>query len=416
MKMPRLFAGFLTGFFLIQMCVLAQEPAVPDDIRKFADSINTSINSGDPSVMNSAFDKPKFIDRIIGGQQIKPDVLSGFTKGFSKGFTYGSELVRAQAKLKTLRLYKDKEGYHQLVRMQLGDAVAYLDFLLEKGAGGIRIIDCFVFVTGENLSETLSRNVMPSLMRESKNVITKALTPKDNFLLHMDKISDMRKNNVAQNYKESLAIYNALPAELKKEKAIMMMRFSAAQGLGVDTPEYLQAMQDFEKTFPGEPCLALILIDYYFMKKDFGKVDKCITDLEKALKCTDPYLYYMRGINASLAGRNADALKHLEKAIELEPDADTYQLLLLKLLVDEKNWAQVVKVMEGMDKNFKYKFPDIETAPLFSEFIKTDEYRKWKSARSNSPDSPPVAPQKTGTGNGNSGKKSSFRMLEPVAK
>ena len=72
-------------------------------------------------------------------------------------------------------------------------------------------------------------------------------------------------------------------------------------------------LEDFRKYYSQDPCLDLLLIDYYTLKKDYAQAIPCVDRLDKSVG-GDPYLNVLRAASTSAAGHLNEACRGLPYA------------------------------------------------------------------------------------------------------
>lgn len=167
---------------------------------------------------------------------------------------------------------------------------------------GVKALDVYVYLTGEELSKTLADALV--LMTDKVS----DMTPDDQQkILHIRKINDLISNG---NAEEAGQYFDQLPKDLQKEKLFQLIHLRISAKLGDSA--YLAALNDYKADFPHDPNLGLIMLDAYIMKKDYPAALSSINHLDSALN-TDPFLDFYRAITYKLMGDPAQSRTYLER-------------------------------------------------------------------------------------------------------
>ena len=135
-------------------------------------------------------------------------------------------------------------------------------------------------------------------------------------------------------------------------------------------------LEEFRQAHPKDPCLDLLLVDYYVLKKDFVRARESTDRLDKALG-GDPYLDVLRD-NLNVAAGDPKAARDLaNRAINEEPGLVPAYLSLLDVSVQEKNFAESLDLLKMLDHKHKIKFGDLTTVPEYAGFVKSPQYQDW---------------------------------------
>jgi len=136
---------------------------------------------------------------------------------------------------------------------------------------------------------------------------------------------------------EAKKLYDALPAYLKKNKAVLLMDILICSDLSND--EYNLAITNFQEKFPNEPNMNLMMIDGYFLQKEYGKMLDAINALDAQID-KDPILDFYRYLSYNLLKDDANAKMYLTKLLKNMPDFQRgYQELIVTELQNKNKAA-----------------------------------------------------------------------------
>ncbi|WP_165233404.1 tetratricopeptide repeat protein [Aquisphaera insulae] len=343
----------------------------------------------DAKAFEGAMDMEALMETATAGvkapDRFKQDFLKGAREAQGRD---GSPLlvefrpaVKAGARVRVTRGLEWQGKPAFLLRMIAADGNAsYLVFLVERRPGGaIKAVDYYSLATGELASQAAHRLYVSTLAQVNRGLLDRVLGQDQAFLKHIDDLKRMAASNREGRGTDVLTIYEALPEELKNEKVFQVLRFSGAQKTG-DNAKYLEAIRDFARRFPGDPACEFLLVDGYFLMKQPEKSLGCIDNLEKTLG-EDAYLKVLRANLLTLLKRPDDALAEYRAAIAAEPDLRPAYDGLLAAALGRKKFAEVAKVLDGLESQLHQEINDLSGVDEFKEFLASPEGQAWARAQ-----------------------------------
>ncbi len=359
------------------------EPAAPE-YQQFVDELTKTMNARDPAFLQKHLNFKEIVARAMRGLPADQEISSGLLKGITEEGNLPKVIVSALG---------DKGSYLPLwVRTANGRTRALLRLVSSEGAlnyhelrltksvvGRIEVIDIYVFVTGENLSETLRRGALNLIAAKNKSLVSRLLEGEQDFLKHGETIGALHRANLGGKYQEALDQYAKLPPKLQADKSLMIARIQAASHLNEDL--YLAALDDFAKKFPNDPAGNLMLIDAYVLHKDYDKCLATVDSLDKRL-AGDPYLNAFRANVALLQGKTAEAKKLFEATVAGAPGVVHPYFALVEISIAEKQFAETARLMTILETDLGIRFPDdLSQVPVFQPFIESPEHAAWQANR-----------------------------------
>lgn len=141
-----------------------------EDYIGFAKKLESSIKKGDSLFLDTAFNKKAFVKKINDGKEGDPkllttDINEAFTEGIMSRLKFGTEIVKnlEGGYYTFLKYYTNPEGVPHLVFRLFGKSgLNYHDFELSEVNGIVKISDCYILLSGEELSQSI-RNAYLSL-------------------------------------------------------------------------------------------------------------------------------------------------------------------------------------------------------------------------------------------------------------
>ena len=289
--------------------VTAQRAISSEEALATAHRIEDVTNSGDPSALNHFFD----VDSLIKNIQRKSDALkdpafmSGFSGSFSKSFAnYGQQMMASiqMGNYRLLREYESEGSRRLLFRMFGSGGLNYHEYRLVRVRDSIKASDVFVYTLDETLSSNLASLV--DMMSNSGDHLTEEVAT----------MKAMREQFNKKNYAGVKEQYDKLDEKYKRNKAILMLYISACHQL--DLPLYQNAIEHFAASFPDAPSAYLMMIDVYYLRKEYDKGLEAIDKMDKLIG-GDKMLDLYRGNFYKLQGKKAESIVCYEKVYRYDP-------------------------------------------------------------------------------------------------
>lgn len=274
-----------------------------------------------------------------------------FGAGVEQSMKIGSAIVKSISKKGTYQLVKQYEKsnkHYVLFRLYDDGSLNYHDIELTRTGGSIKIADIFVYTSGEYLSETIK-----GIYVQMKDLVDKKTTTLEDQWIK--KLPEMRKLMNEGKYTEASEIYKNLPAQVQKMRAVQIIHVLVSSGLD-DEDEYAAAIEEYEKLYPDEANMHLLLLDGFIIKKEYDKALNGINEMDKMIN-KDPFLDYYRYLIYNLKEDDANAKISLERLMKNMPDFEDGMLELIATYIEEKNntqakeWVEKYRLRSSFDQD-----------------------------------------------------------------
>src|SRR5688500_9805019 len=154
---------FLPFVFLLLVsasCSVKEEPVTKEEAFSMSRAIDSSIRNKKPEYFNSLINETAFADKIakVPGTKVSAQMRQGI-KSALKQSDLGDNIIRAARANGTYELVKQYEKdkvQHLIFRLYSDEGLNYHDFELTKKGGKLAIADIFIYLSGEDLSKTMS--------------------------------------------------------------------------------------------------------------------------------------------------------------------------------------------------------------------------------------------------------------------
>lgn len=348
--------------------------------------IETAMNRKDPSVLDRAFDFDAMLDRAMSrydvSQKLKDDFRRGAMTGLRKN-SFASQVVtsmRNPAGYQFLRVQRGADGEPQLLfRLVTSDSgLNYHRMLLASTANGLRITDIYIYLLGEQLSDTFRRAFLPLAYDAQRGVLGKLLGWESDFVKNLPKLQKMQALAKEGKRSDALQLYFELPPTLQRDKTFLLMRTMFAAEVG--NREYEDAMKAYQAAFPNDPSVDLVTLDGYVLNKRYGEAIKAV-DRINASVAGDAYLAALRASLYLLDGKPALARQSAQKAVADDPKlADGYWALVAASLA-EKNYPETARTLQLIERNLGVRLNDLKGNKQYAGFVQSPEYQTWMKTR-----------------------------------
>ena len=368
---------------MITLLLLALQ-APPDEAKclAVARKLEESIGKGDGSVVDQLLDKNRLMERTFqdtpGEAKTKAEFKAGVLKSFGLGAASAKTVREQNGTYTFLRLRTEGNARRALFRMNMEDSFNYHDFLLEAGPGGaVRATDLHVLLTGEWISETLRRVYLGAVASEP-GFLGKLTGQQNEFVKTQTRINSMTKLRQQGKSAEALKVYASLAPEARKDKMALIGRYQAA--LEVAPEELPKVLEDFEKAHPGDACLPAISISAHVQS---GRLDKALAAVDAVDQALggDPFFDLQRAEIHFKAKALDKAKAAASRALERDKSLVEACWILVTISITEKAYADTVKWLNAVEKDFGLELGDLTDVELYADFVKTPEYLAWMKGR-----------------------------------
>ncbi len=328
-------AGLL---LLLAACKQEEKPLTREEALTLAKKMEISIGKRDGKLLDELIDEKALLQKMDADPQ-------AFGNGLVRGMKLGTNIVNSLTKKGSysfIKAYEKDKAQHILFRLY-DSKINYHDYELKRSRGEPRIADAYIYMTGENLSETLK-----SLYGQMKDEFGKSEYSTITWTRQMPKIRELINED---KHREALDLYNKIPPSVQKAKLFQIVHVEICSGLSDE--EHTKAIGEYETLYPNEPNMQLLLIDGYILRKEYTKALTAVNTLDKMID-KDPLLDFYRAMCYTLMKDDNKRIEHLERLVKNLPD---FEDGILELLVDY------------LDRNeFEKARPLIERYKLTSSF------------------------------------------------
>jgi tetratricopeptide (TPR) repeat protein len=312
-----------------------------EEAKKLAKQIEESIKAGDASVLDNAISRAVFIPKIDIPNSQKMEEETIFKK-----MDIGKKIIESLGKsgnYEIVKLMEKNKKKYLIFRIYSEDGINYQEMELCKEDNEVKIADIFVYLSGENLSETIKSLLKTIAKGQDFNDSEKEYL--DAFRKQMPEIKRLIKE---EKYTEAENIYIELPENLKNNKTFAMYNVIIAQGLNDE--KYNKALNQYKKLSENLTNLDLLLIDGFLNRGDYDKALDCVNRLDNHIN-KDPFLDFFRYLIFNMKKDKKNALLCIEKAAIALPQHQVLQLELIATYKEDNEKDKLTKVVETYKAN-----------------------------------------------------------------
>ena len=259
----------------------------------------------------------------------------------------------------------------------------YYSLMLSPRLGDkLPVKDVFIYSAGETITQTVRRGMVLTAAAADPE-FAKSLKGEDSELFRSTQSLDQFNKLMNENKKpEALEVLKGLP----RIKTLFFMRIAVASEIGVT--EYIQACKDYKQAFPNDTTLCFISLSSSLVGRNSqevaGNSQEALLAAEEVEKeiGPDPYLDFIRGNLADMAGDSDQAMSLWIRAVAAEPGLMlAYEKLRLKYLKRE-DYEHVAEVIEFVEKQFNTDlWETISNDDASKDFLLSSPGKRWQKSK-----------------------------------
>lgn len=371
--------------FLVLFCTLLNISAqsIAKDTLKYdyiGLAIDSTLYAGDKTYFNQLFDKKTILNKVIVDSDDKSvkEFNRGFRDGIMNNFDLAAQLIADtddNGSYDFLRSRINTIGeYHLLFRASGDKGLNYHDYKIEEIDGIVKIVDVYIFMSGEYLSKSIE-NIYKSLLSRIPGSISKLFG--NSMVQDMMKVNDIKTKTAEGDYQGAYEIYESISDEMKKQKTIQIIGLQLSSNL--DESIYQKVIQNYEKNFPNDPSLYLVSLDGEYLRGNYEKVLILIRKLDSAIG-GDAFLDSYRTNAYFEMGDLDSALKYSNRMLDNYPlyfDAHTTRIAVLSERKEFEAAVEGLKKLyltfgltkETMKEAIAVDFPNLVKSKNYQDFL-----------------------------------------------
>lgn len=348
------------------------------DYLNFAFDLQESINNKNAELFRKSFDMEAFLGKALVlsySSKELTDYKREFSQGLSSSFNLGQSIIDNLGEVgfySFLKYYTKNDEHHLLFRIYTdGGGINYHDFEVKRVRRAVKIIDCYVFMAGENMSESVRRAYTSAF----NDVSTLDVAPLESVSKAYAIGTQTRKLMQEKEFKKAQMLFNTIDSVNRKQKSLQLLHIQLSSALEEEV--YVNAINEYEGLFPNDPSLNLVSIDGYFFKKNYSAVLDNIKKLEQQLPIKDPLLNLLRA-NCYYAMQKYDsAAMHFDFLVNDFAGYETFYWSSTESHYLAGHIEQALNVLDLIVEQLGYTKDDINLLLDESDLVSTELYKQW---------------------------------------
>lgn len=354
-----------------------------DQAEQLTAEIDAAVTAKNSGQLTALIDESKFFDRVFRGLDLTGKARQEFMIGVRSGGglnKLSGQIIDAAKQgggFDLVRYVEEDNTVKPLFRLMLPEmgGVNYFKLTLSaNGDGKARIADMFIYLTGEPLTQTMRRLLVPVVAHKNRSLLARLSGEENDLITHQSEIQRIQQSIASGQFRQSLTQFDQLPESLRQNQTLIFMRLAAAQQ--VDEEEYKNTVLMMQKLFKDSPSSDFRMIDYYALTMEQEKVIETLDRLKTVIG--DPYLDALK-LDAFIAlGRFEEGKKVIADVRAKLPKLDEVRFAQVGLALEMEDYQSVAEHLTDLKSDFKHELV-VEGVPEYAGFVKSDAYRTWKA-------------------------------------
>lgn len=356
-----------------------------DDCRAFGDRTQEEVAMGDAARFSSEIDWDAVLETATADIPASDADRNAFVGGVKTRLLSENRFVKEILEVTRdgglytfLRIFTRDKRKGALFRYVSADgAINYHFYVLAKRDDKVvRAVDVYTFLSAQFISQPMRRIYAQATAHGSRGLSERPRGTEQAFTKELPQYLEMNRAQVQGRNQEALAIYDHLSEEVKNDKTVQVIRLRAAAATG--DKAYAAAFEDLRSRYSKDPCVDMLSIDYFTMKKDYPKALECLGRVDKAVG-GDPYLHVLRAGISLITNDLTTAEDEVRQAIAEDPALQPAYDSLVVVTLRKKDFDGTLTALKTLRDDFGYRYEDMTKLPEFSEFVKSSQYRTWQT-------------------------------------
>ena len=345
-------------------------------------SIEAAIAHQDAAAFSALIDEEQIISRILQGLNISEESRNGFAEsmrsrdGMSSVSSEIMNAVQTGGDYHFVRIQQKGNEFHPLFRLTLPNSggLNYHELIVSQDANGQpRIAEIEVFLSGEPVTQSLRRLVLPAFVAENTTIRESLKGTEAEYIANISTFERINELMSSQKFEQAMRHYTTLPATLQSDKASLMVKLSIAQQ--VSDEAYLNVIRELDTKFPDEPSRDLRARDMHSIQ---GKHEDAVKAIDRLIaSIQDPYLSLLKVDSLIALNRMDEAQKAAAESKAASPDRIDAYWVEIGMLLKLKDHAATAKSLDEVADKFGIKFFDLKTVPEYAEFVASQQGKEW---------------------------------------
>ena len=223
----------------------------------------------------------------------------------------------------------------------------------------------------------MERTMLAGMPPDKLDLLSRLSGGHKEFSQHAATLKEMTEAIKQGQHARSLELYRNLPANLRQDKMVLLLRMTAAAA--VDQGDYLAATDEYRRLFPGDSSIDLISIEGHCLKGEWDAAHEALDRIDVAVG-GDPYLQIAHGNVDLRKGDHAQAQSRVKAFLQDDPNNFDAHWLLVSISLAQKNHARTAQLLAKLRDELKVELGDLTQVAEYADFVRSPEYEAWKKS------------------------------------
>lgn len=354
--------------------------------QQLAEQVRQAVAHLDAAALTKLASDEAFADRVLRGTDVsgseRREAVEGLSGTLQEIFTGVVQGCTNGGSYSFVRLVPRGGEFRPLFRLCLPElsGINYHELVVVQTADGAKIADVDVYLSGECVSESLRRLVLPALAASNRGLKASLSASEVQLLEFSDDVREIGNLQRSGQPKSALELFRRLPTVVQESEPLRRLKVRICRNLGPD--ELAEALQQLFQATAAEPGAGFAEVERLELLGQHAEVAAAVDRLRE--QTGDPYLGLLKIESLLKLDRGAEAAEAVAAAKAVsEGDADV-ALTDLRVRLHRRDFAGVAELLEGMQQS-----PDgAAEIPEYQEFLRSEAGQAWLQRQKTQSESP----------------------------
>ncbi|MFY8056958.1 MAG: hypothetical protein ACOVRM_04405 [Planctomycetaceae bacterium] len=354
--------------------------------QQLAEQVRQAVAHLDAAALTKLASDEAFADRVLRGTDVsgseRREAVEGLSGTLQEIFTGVVQGCTNGGSYSFVRMVPRGGEFRPLFRLCLPElsGINYHELVVVQTAEGAKIADVDVYLSGECVSESLRRLVLPALAASNRGLKASLSASEVQLLEFSDDVREIGNLQLSGQPKSALELFRRLPTVVQESEPLRRLKVRICRNLGPD--ELAEALQQLFQATAAEPGAGFAEVERLELLGQHAEVAAAVDRLRE--QTGDPYLGLLKIESLLKLDRGAEAAEAVAAAKAVsEGDADV-ALTDLRVRLHRRDFAGVAELLEGMQQS-----PDgAAEIPEYQEFLRSEAGQAWLQRQKTQSESP----------------------------
>jgi len=354
--------------------------------QQLAEQVRQAVAHLDAAALTKLASDEAFADRVLRGTDVsggeRREAVEGLSGTLQEIFTGVVQGCTNGGSYSFVRMVPRGGEFRPLFRLCLPElsGINYHELVVVQTAEGAKIADVDVYLSGECVSESLRRLVLPALAASNRGLQASLSASEVQLLEFSDDVREIGNLQRSGQPKSALELFRRLPTVVQESEPLRRLKVRICRNLGPD--ELAEALQQLFQATAAEPGAGFAEVERLELLGQHAEVAAAVDRLRE--QTGDPYLGLLKIESLLKLDRGAEAAEAVAAAKAVsEGDADV-ALTDLRVRLHRRDFAGVAELLEGMQQS-----PDgAAEIPEYQEFLRSEAGQAWLQRQKTQSESP----------------------------